>query len=126
VEEHLLNPAEFWTPVPPPSVSLADQTFSVRDHGCWGQRRYWRGPSWVNTAWLCWLGLVRLGYEREAEELARRLGVTVARSGLREYYNPHTGAGMGAREFGWSSLVLEMLAPQLDAARTSHLDVVPR
>jgi hypothetical protein len=110
VEEHLLNPRRFWSPVPPPSVSMEDPSFSVRDTGVVGQRRYWRGPTWVNAAWLCWRGMVRLGYDEDARELARRLGAAIARAGLREYYNPRTGTGMGARDFAWSSLVLEMAA----------------
>jgi mannosylglycerate hydrolase MGH1-like protein len=121
VEEHLLVPSRFWSPVPPPSVSMSDPSFSVSDRGLLRQRRYWRGPTWVNTAWLCWLGLVRLGYEQPALHLAERLGATVATDGLREYYNPRTGAGMGAVDFGWSSLVLEMVDPDLEAARTSYL-----
>ena len=31
VEQHLLNPKSFWLPVPPPSVSADDSTFSRRD-----------------------------------------------------------------------------------------------
>jgi hypothetical protein len=122
VEEHLLDPAGFWTPVPPPSVSLADPSFSLRDTGWLRQRRYWRGPSWINTAWLCWLGLVRLGYEEAAAELGARLGGAMAPAGVREYYHPFTGDGMGARDFGWSTLTLEMLEPDDGAARSSHLD----
>jgi hypothetical protein len=115
VEEHLLDPATFWTPVPPPSVSPAEASFSLTDTGRLHQRRYWRGPTWVNTAWLCWLGLVRLGYEDAAAELGGRLGGAVARAGLREYYDPYTGAGMGARDFGWSTLVMDMLEPLTSA-----------
>ena len=79
MEEHLLDPERFWLPVPPPSVSAADPSFSLKDTGllC-GMRRYWRGPTWINAAWLVWLGLVRLGYDEPAEELAERLGATVA------------------------------------------------
>jgi glycogen debranching enzyme len=110
IEEHLLDPARFWTPVAPPSVSADDPSFSVRDLSALGQRRYWRGPTWVNTAWLCWLGLVRLGYDAPAQELANRLSAAIAANGLREYYHPRMGAGMGARDFAWSCLVLEMLA----------------
>ncbi len=51
----------------------------------------------------------RLGYEREAAELARRLTAAILRAGLREYYDPFTGRGMGAREFAWSALILEMV-----------------
>jgi glycogen debranching enzyme len=101
-------------------VSVSDPSFSVRDRGLIGQRRYWRGPTWINTAWLCWLGLVRLGYERPAEQLAQRLGTVIAAAGLREYYEPHTGRGMGAPDFGWSSLIMELVEPDPSAA-ASHL-----
>jgi hypothetical protein len=125
VEEHLLDPGRFWTPVPPPSVSLQERSFSLHDRGLLRQRRYWRGPTWVNAAWLCWLGLVRLGYARAADQIAGELGAAVAAAGLREYYHPRTGAGMGAQNFGWSSLVLELLEPDVAAARTSYLTSAP-
>jgi hypothetical protein len=121
VREHLLDPTGFWTAVPPPSVSVSDPSFSLRDTGRIRQRRYWRGPTWVNTAWLCWLGLVRLGYEEQADQLAERVAGAVAGARLREYYNPHTGAGMGARDFAWSSLVLEMVQGDREPARSSFL-----
>ena len=43
--------------------------------------------------------------------IADRLAVATAiqASGLREYYHPFTGAGMGAGDFAWSTLILEML-----------------
>ena len=119
VEEHLLDPAKFWLPFPPPSVSFADPSFSVKDRFLF-LRRYWRGPTWLNAAWLLWLGLMRLGYEQEAEQMAGQLGRAVAAAGLREYYDPFTGAGMGAMDFSWSSLVMELIEPD-PAARTSHL-----
>jgi hypothetical protein len=108
VEEHLLDPARFWSPVPPPSVSLGDPSFSVKDTVLPGIRRYWRGPTWINAAWLLWLGLVRLGYDEAAAEMARRLRRAVQAAGLREYYDPYTGRGMGAENFSWSSLIVEM------------------
>ncbi len=58
-----------------------------------------------------WLGLVRLGYAEHADELARRVGVAVRDAGLREYYGPYSARGMGAVDFGWSSLALEVLEP---------------
>jgi hypothetical protein len=127
VEEHLLDPAQFWLPVPPPSVSAADPSFSLKDTGLIRQRRYWRGPTWINTGWLVWIGLLRLGYEEPARQMAERLGATVAARGLREYYEPYTREGMGAIDFAWSSLVLELLEPD-PAAADSYLDetVAPR
>lgn len=121
VQEHLLDSTEFWSAVPPPSVSLADPSFSLRDTGRIHQRRYWRGPTWVNAAWLCWLGLVRLGYDEPADQLAERLAAAIAREGLREYYDPRSGSGMGAHDFAWSALVLEMLQGGREAARSSFL-----
>jgi hypothetical protein len=119
VEEHLLDPERFWLPVPPPSVAANERSFSLTDRFLL-LRRYWRGPTWLNAAWLVWLGLVRLGYRDEEREMARRLAGAVARSGLREYYDPYTGRGMGARDFSWSALVLELLEPDPASAR-SHL-----
>ena len=110
IDEHLLDPEEFWLPVPPPSVAANDRAYSTKDTFL-GLRRYWRGPTWVNSAWLVWLGLVRLGYTEQARELAVRLTAAVAREGLREYYNPRTGAGMGASDFAWSALASELVDP---------------
>jgi hypothetical protein len=115
VREQLLNPKRFWLPVPPPSVSAQERRFSTRDRFLF-LRRYWRGPTWVNAAWLLWMGLVRLGYEQEAAEMAGRVAGAVSRGGLREYYDPFTGAGMGATDFSWSALVLELLDPAHGAA----------
>ncbi len=119
VEEHLLNPKTFWLPVPPPSVSADEARFSRRDRLLF-LRRYWRGPTWINAAWLLWLGLVRLGYAREAGELARRVSQAVRVAGLREYYDPFSGRGMGAERFSWSSLVMELVDPD-PLAYVSHI-----
>lgn len=119
VEQHLLDPARFWLPVPPPSVSAAESRFSRSDHFLF-LRRYWRGPTWINAAWLVWLGLIRLGYEAQARELAVRLARAVTGAGLREYYDPITGEGMGARDFSWSALVMELVEPD-PGARWSHV-----
>jgi len=116
VEEYLLVPGRFWLPVPPPSVSEGDPTFSLRDSVFPGIRRYWRGPTWINAAWLLWLGLVRLGYREQADELARRLAQAVISNHLREYYDPYTGRGMGAVDFAWSALCLELADPDPGAA----------
>jgi hypothetical protein len=116
VEDHLLDPKRFWLPVPPPSVSAEEARFSLNDRFLF-LRRYWRGPTWINAAWLLWLGLERLGYTDAAEEMARKLCRTVADAGLREYYDPYTGRGMGAEDFSWSALVMEMVGSRSLPAR---------
>jgi hypothetical protein len=119
VEEHLLDPKRFWLPVPVPSVAATERSFE-RGRGGGLKRRYWRGPTWVNASWLLWLGLVRLGYPAKAEELAARLVPVVRREGLREYYNPFSGEGLGATDFAWTSLILELADPD-PAAGSSHI-----
>jgi hypothetical protein len=114
IDERLLDSERFWLPIPPPSVSRDEAAFSTKDTFL-GLRRYWRGPTWVNAAWLVWLGLVRLGYP-QAEQLAARLAAAVGHAGLREYYDPRTGSGKGARDFTWSTLVLELAEPDGGAA----------
>jgi Mannosylglycerate hydrolase MGH1-like glycoside hydrolase domain len=117
VEEHLLDRRRFWLPVPPPSVAATEPSFqSDRSGGVF--RRYWRGPSWVNSAWLVWIGLKRLGYDDEAAAMTRALGDAALREGMREYYHPTTGAGQGARKFAWTTLLLEMADPDPAAARS--------
>ncbi len=106
VEEHLLDQGEFLTPVAPPSVAVCEPSYEP-DGGRGPIRRYWRGPTWVNAAWLLWLGLRRLGYRQEAERMAGGLIGAVEREGLREYYDPRTGKGLGARDFAWSALIAE-------------------
>jgi len=118
IDDYLLRADRFWLPVAPPSVSADDPSFSVDDKFFPGVRRYWRGPMWINAAWLLWLGLTRLGYREQAEQLEQSITRTVLAQGLREYYNPYSGRGMGAVNFAWSALAIELSEPDPRAARS--------
>lgn len=112
-------------------VTATGPAFKLGDPDVWGvpsydltaadvdRRRYWRGPSWINTTWLVWAGLRRAGGttgDQLATELAADMITMVERQGFREYFDPLTGAGLGARDFSWSAaLALDVLA----AARRS-------
>jgi len=117
VEEHLLDRRRFWLPLPPPSVAAAEPSFEPGG-GRGPFRRYWRGPSWVNAAWLLWIGMMRLGYAEQATMMVAALRDAALREGLREYYDPRDGRGLGARDFAWSSLLVEMTDPDPAAARS--------
>ncbi len=117
VEQHLLSEREFLTPVAPPSVSVSERSYDPSG-GRGPIRRYWRGPTWINAAWMVWLGMRRLGYLEEAERLAAGVIGAVARSGLREYYDPRDGSGLGAKEFAWSALICELIDPDPDPTAT--------
>jgi hypothetical protein len=73
--------------------------------------RYWRGPSWFNTAWLVHRALVTLADavapRNEVQGLAAGLRDDVlalaASTGFAEYVDPSTGAARGARDFSWTA-----------------------
>jgi hypothetical protein len=106
VEEHLLHPRRYRTAYGIPSVAVEEPSFNP-NFALW---RCWRGPSWMNTAWLLVPAMRELGYEEDAVRIVDSLAEAVARDGFREYYNPHTGHGMAASDFGFSTLLLDLLA----------------
>lgn len=107
VEEQLLDSGRYRTPVGIPSVALEEPSFRPG----WHLFRCWRGPAWINTAWLLVPAMRRLRYEQEAERVVTSLVAAVERHGFREYYNPLDGDGLAARSFGWSTLLAELLSP---------------
>jgi hypothetical protein len=109
----VLRAPRFAGGVPLPAVALDDPAYSDREEfGVLRRHRHWRGPSWINSAWLVSLGLRRLGLDDEADAMAARLLPVVAREGFREYYEARSGRGMGARDFGWSTLLVELVDPR--------------
>src|SRR5258707_123144 len=71
--------------------------------------RCWRGPSWINVAWLLLPALASLGLTEDAQRIASGLVGAVGREGLREYYEPRTGRGLGAVGFAWSALAIDLI-----------------
>jgi hypothetical protein len=110
VTEHLLNPKCYWLDFPVPSTAACEPTFVPGlDRYLW-MERYWRGPTWLFSTWFVLRGLLRLGYETEGAHLADRTTALVRQSGFREYFNPITGEGMGAKTFGVSTIAVECAA----------------
>lgn len=84
-------------------------------------RRYWRGPTWLNTTWLVCQGLRTHGRQELAEKLSNDIVSLAARAGLREYFNPTTAAGHGTEGFSWSAaLVIDVLASRQRGAVREH------
>lgn len=106
VEEHLLDDRRYRAPVGIPSVSMEEQSF----HPGFQLWRCWRGPSWMNTTWLLAPAMRELGYGEQAERIIESMLLAIDRHGLREYYNPLTGEGLAARGFGFSALIIDLLA----------------
>jgi glycogen debranching enzyme len=84
IRDHVMNPAEFNTKMPLPSVARDDPHF---------EKDCWRGPVWLNTAYMVIVGLERYGWYDEAAGLSWNLvdGVyrTYENTGrLVEFYDP--------------------------------------
>jgi hypothetical protein len=64
-----------------------------------------------------------LGYTTDADRITDSMLLAVDRHGLREYYNPLSGVGLGARGFAFSALIVDLLAQSgnraTEPARTS-------
>jgi glycogen debranching enzyme len=67
------------------------------------RRRYWRGPAWANLNWLLARGLRQHGLDAKAGVLEATTLELVRRAGMREYFDPLTGAGRGAADFSWTA-----------------------
>jgi hypothetical protein len=80
-------------------------------------RNYWRGPVWTNVTWLCAFALEEQGERAIAAELRRRMMLAAEGGGMREYFVPDSGRGLGARDFAWTAaLCLRELGPAAVAA----------
>jgi hypothetical protein len=89
-----------------------------RDHPERSPRNYWRGPVWANTTWLSAWGLERRGESDAAAMLRAQMVAAVEGGGMREYFVPDSGRGLGARDFAWTAaLMLRELAPRAAEAR---------
>jgi glycogen debranching enzyme len=105
----LTAPDRFWPAFPVPSVAMDEPAFTPVAARYGAGPLLWRGPAWVNLNWLLVRALRRRGEDGLAERVAAASIALVRRAGFREHFNPHTGEGYGARSFGWSTLVVDML-----------------
>ena len=103
---HLTDEREYAAPFPVPSVAMNEPSYAP---GVVGTKLVWRGPSWMNTNWYLARGLRRHGRAEIARHVEDRSGALVERDGFREYYNPTTGEGNGARDFSWTGVVVDLL-----------------
>jgi neutral trehalase len=84
------------------------------NHPAFEDRRYWRGPVWININWLLFKGCQKQGFNDIAERIKNDSLALVAKNGFYEYFSPlptSEQAGFGGQDFSWSAaLVLDMLA----------------
>ena len=87
VKEHLLNPEEFWTPFPLPSVAVNDPAFRN------APENNWSGQPEGLTYQRAILALERYGYDRIVTVLGEKLMDAVYKGGMRftQQFDPFTG-----------------------------------
>ena len=84
----------------------------ARDEPSYDPAAYWRGAAWPNMSYLLWLAARRWGATGIADEIARNTVAGAEASGWAEYWNPHTGAGLGAAPQSWTALAATMVRPE--------------
>lgn len=104
---HIMNPAEFNTYVPFPTVAANNPRFNP-------EKGYWRGPVWLDQAYFAINGLRKYGFNDEADTLMVKLfrnseGLLDSDKPIRENYHPLTGKGLNAEHFSWSAAHILMM-----------------
>jgi len=113
VKENLLDQNAFWAPWGVRTLSKYEKMYRVVASG---NPSCWLGPVWGISNYMVFRGLVKYGFEEEAEELAvktlRLFSKDLEESGtLHEYYHPETGKPVINPGFqNWNLLSLNMHA----------------
>lgn len=78
-------------------------------HETFNEKRYWRGPVWINCNWLVYQGLKNKDKEY-SELLKNKTMELIEEKGFHEYYSCKSGNVMGANNFSWSAALYLDLA----------------
>jgi hypothetical protein len=102
VEEHLLNPKEFWGTYVIPTIARNDPAF--RD------QFYWRGAIWGPTNYMIYHGITRYGYDKVALEYAQKnyalfMDDWKTNQHDNEQYSNAGGSGGGDTHYTWGTLL---------------------
>lgn len=125
VNEHLLNPGEFWGEWVIPSIARSDPAFHDQD--------YWRGRIWGPMNYLVYLGLRNYDLPAVRQQLAQKslalFNQEWALNGhVHENYNANTGLGddvtSSDRFYHWGALLglidYQENGPGADQPAASH------
>lgn len=117
IENFLLNKDEFLSMYPVPTTAMSEDGYHPDEfhNGPASIQPNWRGPVWMTPNWFVYRGLKRYGYNDIAEEIKNKSQDLLEKSGFREYYHPITGHGMGAEDFTWGGLVLDMAESEVES-----------
>lgn len=127
VEEHIMNPREFWSAYPLPSYAmnernytqhhvpppLIDIYYALPEGHC-----NWRGGVWAHGNYMVAHGLERYGFTKEARSLARKsYDLAAPDPDLYEWYNAETGAHQGSHPLcAGAQVLMRFLPTELDVS----------
>jgi hypothetical protein len=95
IEQHMLNPKEFYRDLPFPSLSYDNPKYEPEG--------YWRGRIWPHIVYWMIQTMWRQGYEKEAEQTADRLLKMFDKTPwLHENYESSQGGGIGCPDYNWT------------------------
>lgn len=106
IEEHLLNPEEFWTNYPLPSIAKSDPEYI--------NQTYWQGRVWAPMNYLVFEALNSSGETKVAEMLANKSKELILKEWLEcghvhENYDPENGEGCNSERsdkfYHWGGLL---------------------
>ncbi len=102
VQEHLLNPKEFWGKYVMPTISRGDSSFE--------DQFYWRGDIWGPTNYLVYEGLNRYGEDEVALTFAEKsydlfMEDWRAHQHTNEQYYAWGGSAGGDKHYTWGALL---------------------
>ena len=107
LNNYLMNPDQFWGPWLVPFNSISEME---KENTMFVKGELWRGPCiWINMNWMAARMAVKYGRKSIAETITLKTAALIGRNGFREFYNPANGEGMGAKNFTWPALVLDMI-----------------
>ncbi len=113
VNQHLLNPNEFWGTYVIPTIARNDRSFD--------DQFYWRGNIWGATNYLVYLGLNRYHFDKVAFDVAQKsydlfMDDWNKNQNYDEQYRASGGNGGGETHYMWAGVLLLMpLEQYMDA-----------
>ena len=72
------------------------------NHKSFEEKRYWRGPVWINCNWFIYKGLKNKDFLFSNKVKNKTIQI-IEKKGFYEYYNCKSGQPMGAKNFSWSA-----------------------
>jgi hypothetical protein len=102
VEEHLLNPKEFWGTYVAPTIARNDPAFS--------DQFYWRGTIWGPTNYMLYQGINRYRFDKVAFQYAQKsydlfMDDWRINQHNNEQYHAWGGNGGGDKHYTWGTLL---------------------